>query len=648
MTPVRPTSLGPLVLALLLGACVAVGCQEGDTNGNTVDFGPSLPPEGGGTGGGGGEGSPTLGGDAAGGAGGSGGGFAPVEDGGVRGLVDNPVGLLVADPLRSAWGQLGGTDFGAAEDYGAQALACYGSESTCSGESCAVFATCCIDSGNCCVPSEDPALAAPLAFATCDGLDLAGCASTLGVVADGFGPVAPSFTARGLVPGGNITSEGGASFGSAFDLATTKVRADVRFAAPADCGPSCLESAGVAFSGSEPSNFVDAGLGLLLSGSRNEVNLMIGDAVADQFDAASGSSEWSLVASPEGRVEVLRDDVSLGTYAFDPSSLRQASFLVFGRNLNAAPDNAAVRSVEIGTSICDAAQGWESRSPVDVTTGLGTTLPEAQFGERPSIAEGDGERRVAYGLDGEIFWALETGPTLAELITTAPALTPSRPHDAAGAADPELVFDGTAWHLFYTAIDANGVRSIGHATATPMDTSFSTEPNATLVPSGDETSIEAPTVYFRQGLWLLVVRARLVNGSNELRAFYSSEPNTGWARVEGGSLEAQTRVTDAGSEVTDPSLIVHNSAYSLYYARRTGTRWVTELLASDELLVWRSIGESLGASTTVDAFDSEGARGGDAISLTDRIELVYQGQGDVSFRLGRASRPSPSESAPDF
>ena len=48
----------------------------------------------------------------------------------------------------------------------------------------------------------------------------------------------------------------------------------------------------------------------------------------------------------------------------------------------------------------------------------------------------------------------------------------------------------------------------------------------------------------------------------------------------GGGLESLTRTDGPGSEITDPSLIVHNSAYQLYYARRTGTRWALELAVS--------------------------------------------------------------------
>jgi hypothetical protein len=141
----------------------------------------------------------------------------------------------------------------------------------------------------------------------------------------------------------------------------------------------------------------------------------------------------------------------------------------------------------------------------------------------------------------------------------------------------------------------------------------------------------------------MIVRATLSSGGTELHAFYSVDPDTGWARIVDGTLEELTRVDDASSEITSPSLIVHNSAYQLYYARRTGTRWAIELATSDELLIWRPLGETLGASG--EGFDSLGARGPDARSLPDRVEMVYTGQDGVSFRLGIASRAAPSDTA---
>jgi len=215
-----------------------------------------------------------------------------------------------------------------------------------------------------------------------------------------------------------------------------------------------------------------------------------------------------------------------------------------------------------------------------------------------------------------------------------------------GVGYPELVWDGNFLLLFYTAWDGIGAGSIRAAVSAQDPPSFMKSDGAVLAPSGDVVSYEAPSVVYHDGLWLLVVRATLANGFTELRAFYTSNLDLTWEPVINGGLEQLTRVEDATSEITDPSLIVHNSAYQLYYARRTGTRWAVELAVSDELLLWRPMGEVLGGSGT--GFDSLGARSPDALSQPDRIDIVYAGQDGVSFRLGTASRAAPSDTAPSI
>ena len=90
------------------------------------------------------------------------------------------------------------------------------------------------------------------------------------------------------------------------------------------------------------------------------------NAVADTFAAQNGAT-WTLAVSPNGRVEVLRNGTSLGTYAFSTSGLRSASLLVFGRNLNSPGQNAAVRTLRFDASICDVPGAWDTRSPLAVS-----------------------------------------------------------------------------------------------------------------------------------------------------------------------------------------------------------------------------------------------------------------------------------------
>ncbi len=576
------------------------------------------------------------------GAGGQGGPAAPNFDGGISGLADNPVEQLFADPQRNPRDFLS-TDAESAGGYTDAASACYASNDACGASDCGAFASCCVNTGACCeLISDNPPLPALLDFQSCAGQTVSGCTEGLGSSAVTFGQLEPVLNDRGLVPNGTATAEGGAVIGDLMNLFSQRVEIDVRFSLPIGCGGTCLESAGVAFTAAEPGVFVNAEVGLLLSGSRELVNLMIGNAVADSFDAGSDSTRWRLVLSPQGSAQVFRDGISQGTYSFDAAALERARFVAFGRNLSTPSNSAAIAVIEVASSICDNPRAWSERQPASITLG-GSEVPGHAFGGAPSIVDDGVRKRMAYEVDGEIFVSEQEAPGEFFLSDSSPALIPTEPYETLGVGDPELVWDGNLLFLFYTAWDQNGAGSIAVAVSNPDPPVFMKSEAPSLVPLGDVVSYDAPSVVYRDGLWLLVVRTTLSGGATELRAFYTSDLDTGWAQVINGGLEHLTRVDSATSDVSDPSLIIHNSAYQLYYARRTGTRWSVELAVSDELLLWRPMGDVLGDSDK--DFDSLGARSPDAISQPGRIGIVYSGQDGVSFRLGTASRAAPSDSA---
>jgi len=590
-----------LPLAAVL-ALVSVGCAETNSAGSAPEAGA-----------GGMNGDASF--EGAGGAGAEGGAGEPVRFDGTLGVTDNPVDQLFANPQRNPWDALG-SDAEAAATYSDAAQTCYASVDACGGAECEAFASCCVNTGACCAPIVvDPPLPGLLDFQKCAGQTAEGCAEGVGSSAVTFGELEPVLSGRGLVPNGTATAEGGAVIGDLLNLSSQRVEVDVRFTLPVGCAGTCLESAGVAFTGSAPDAFVDAEVGLLLSGSREVVSLMIGNAVADSFDAGTDSTQWRLSLSPEGAAQVFRDGNLQGAYSFDAAALNQAQFVVFGRNLGAATTSAAIAAIGVEVSSCDNPQAWTERRPASITLD-GNEVPGHASGSGPSLVDQGVRKRMAYEVDGEIFVSEQEAPGEFFLSDSIPALMPT-------------------------------VGSIGAALSVQDLPVFTKADGPTLVPTGDDVvSYDAPSVVYRDGLWLLVVRATLSDGATELRAFYTSDIDTGWERVVSGALEPLTHVDDPTSEVTDPSLIVHNSAYHLYYARRTGTRWSVELAVSDELVLWRSMGEVLGGSG--EGFDSLGARSLDALSQPDRIDIVYSGQDGVSFQLGTASRAAPSDTAPSF
>ena len=121
------------------------------------------------------------------------------------------------------------------------------------------------------------------------------------------GQLEPVLNTRGFVPNGTATAEGGAVIGDPVNLFSQRVQIDVRFSLPIGCNGTCLESAGVAFTAKEPDEFVDAEVGLLLSGSREVVSLMIGNAVARKGSRYNSSPSlklrrkvWQVVAAFSG------------------------------------------------------------------------------------------------------------------------------------------------------------------------------------------------------------------------------------------------------------------------------------------------------------------------------------------------------------
>ncbi|UCH28369.1 MAG: hypothetical protein JSV06_08785 [Myxococcales bacterium] len=609
-------------------AALSAGCASSDSASGNFEAGPAGT---GGSAGTRGDGGPDgLNGQA---------GQPPFLDASAEGVENNPIEQLFADPQRSPLDFL--TDAESPQGYVDAAVACYSEPGACEASECAAFASCCVATGRCCKPVVDPPLPESLDFRSCDGLTLDACTANELFSLDVFGEQEPVLTAGGLVPNGTATSEGGALLGDVVDLASERALVEVQFSLPVDCSGSCLQSAGVAFTPNTGfDEFGGAEVGLLLSGSRGVVSLMIGGQVADSFDAGSDATTWLMVLSPTGMVEVERNGIVQGAYPFDSESLRDARFAFFGRNLGANDDSAAIARIAAQIETCDNPRAWDGRAPLSVTV-RGNVDRELMMGREPSIAAGAQFTAVAFELDGQIFVGQEEGDGLVAFATPDPTIFPTEPFEAGGVGEPELFWFMDELFVFYTGYDAGGAGRIGSAVVTGNVAQKSLDP--VLTPQTDVLSYDSPTVMLRDDLIVMIARATLQSGVTELHAFYSVDPNTGWARIVDGTLEQLTRIDDPTSEIDSPSLIVHNSAYHLYYARRIGTRWTIELAVSDELLFWRPLGEALGASG--EGFDSLGARGADAQSVNDRIEMVYMGQDGVSFRLGYASRAAPADTA---
>ena len=561
--------------------------------------------------------------------------YEGVNEGDVLAFLANPErGDLVDDLATGAPPEFDAGLVGSDAAYLQVAQECYapsGGAAACSDASCGLLAACCVGDGNCCSPVGAPPLAT-FDFGACDGLTAAQCAVNVGTTAEPFGPTLPTITEDGLTPNGTLTADGGALFESPVDLTSQRVELSMRFSAPDTCGGTCLESVGVGFTAQPEfgiAELVEPEVALLYSAAFESVSLVVRGAAVQSWSAGSLSDDWSLVVRPDGVVEVLRGTGTLTERAFATDGLQSVRLVVYGRNLNGSGAHAALQMLNTQVELCDIPSSWTPTEAVDLD------------GRRPSIASDGVERRIAVDLDGEIFWATQDGsPESFTLIGAEAALSPTRPYEAGGVRDPELLWDGTQWHLFYTAVSAAGTRSIGHATAGAGDTGFVSDTTPALEASADEVHIEAPAVYHRPGLWVIVARVELDGGASALRLFESPMLGLGFSEIESSTLSTLTRVEAGAGDVTDPSLIVHDSGYQLYVAERSGTLWSISLLTSDELFAWRSVGTVLEAEATF------GAREPAALSEGDRIDLYYVEDDGANAPLQWTSRAAASDSVP--
>ncbi|MBW2464023.1 MAG: hypothetical protein JRH11_20410, partial [Deltaproteobacteria bacterium] len=268
---------------------------------------------------------------------------------------------------------------------------------------------------------------------------------------------------------------------------------------------------------------------------------------------------------------------------------------------------------------------------------------------------------------GRIFGAFESSLGLSELRiahdSTTEILAPGQGHQSVSVRDPELAYDEDAelWHLYYTAEGPRGVLTIGHAEGpTPTDLVADEEPLITSDGWFDLSSLEMPSVAVTEdGLRVAVVRATSTDGSHSLVGFVESreppeDPEAGlFVRITGdldtmtARGDATARTGFAADEVAQPSLLVWDGAFHLYYAGRRGTRWAIGLLASEDFLSFRDVapttpilsGDNVG-------FDALGVRGVD-IEIVDGFAVaIYEGTDGFETGVGYARRPTPAVVAP--
>ena len=512
--------------------------------------------------------------------------------------------------------------------YESEVIACFESANECGATGCEEIAACCVGTSVCCEPIDSTELPDALDFTACAGQSVPQCFLDNGVVVQTFGPPADMVQANGLGSMGSVSADSGVVVGPAVDLAQKRLSLEATFVFATNCGDTCVDSLGLGVAAATasltPNTRTD--IALLYSGARSQMQLRIAGNAVQSWDATSPTETWTLTLNPNGTVQAQRNGVEVGDHEFSMGGLRNAKIVVYGRSLSETADQSTLTSLSALISNCDQPDSWSK----------GTNFSN-QSGDRPTIETDGSETRLAFIEDGRITWGTVMGSAFTPLSTDA--LKPSFAYESQGISDPELLWDGSQWHLFYSAINATGIASIGHATAQVGETVFTQDSTPTLSTTSQWQAFDAPTVYRRDDLWLMVVRGTTADGGTELVPFYRLTDTDSWKLAIGSTLPEITRVAANSSDaLTDPSLIVHNGAYQLYVGRRRGTEWTIELLSSDEMSLFRELGEVLRGT---DALNEIGVAAPDALGLEDVVELVYSNRSGEGFSVHRTSRVTP-------
>lgn len=577
---------------------------------------------------------------------------APPSDGGT---MAPPPGIP-ADPSRSA----PVTGEGLASGGAGPVAACFdgadnddASGTDCGDPACASLASCCVGRGDCCAAAPANPLPALLDFSTCPGTAFDACADTLGAELVAFGSPSPFLDDGALAAGGDIDFDSGATIGAPVDLLAHRLVLTTTFADAEGCDAGCLESVAVGVTGQaslDDTSHVRAAAALLFSASRGTVALVIGDEVVGTYAHGDADDVWELTLRPSGTVTVRQDGAQLAVTAWSP--IANAQVLVYGRSRNPmATVEAGARIGSLGAelSLCDMPRAWRARTPLVLEeAGAAVVLDRAQGA---SVAAGPSETLLLIGDGGRLLAATEDMTRPGTFVLTAPvdnpALAPAFDYDALAVSDPALSWnEGVGlYEAFFTATAMDGTRSVGRATQEAGAMSFVAEGAAVLSPSDfGFAHLDHPTALRHSGRQLLVARATLADGRQQLVAFV--DEGAGFTRFTTTDLET---VTDTGNDDADAlgglSLMIHDHAYHLHYARRRGTRWQVGLLASDAFVSWRRVDDAvLGASGA--GFDRIGASAPSARSLGDAVELVFVGHDGVRNTLARTRRLATSNGAP--
>ncbi|NOY92815.1 MAG: hypothetical protein GXP55_16620 [Deltaproteobacteria bacterium] len=551
----------------------------------------------------------------------------PASDGGILpGLPYDDMGLSRADGFGN--GDVAETPICNDALFGAEAV-----ELDCQNSACQNVASCCVGRGDCCGDTPNLAPASLPSFVGC-GTDVLGClGETRGRL---FGSPTPSITADGtFAPGGDGNFDSGLLLERVVDLRSTRLSLKAHFVTPSDCGPGCLEGAAVSVSTQDlfdETTRVDMLAGLVLSGSRADVSLIVAGRDVQSWPA-SDASTWTLLLTPDGRVQVLADGMELLTSPVGYVPAGAARIVLSGHDLNPTPGRmvAGLSGLEIEASRCDIPTGWsDHRDLVLRERGLPATLstPVSALG---TAVDESGSTLAALVIENALFIAGRPGADPSELTLTTSLDNPSYSPPVGSTLGSPALLTGPENSFLLLPVETDGESALMWGTVDGVTRAVTIDSTPLLSPDSNVRSFEDPTVARVDASRVVIVVRRVHrNGPVDFGVYVASESAMSPRELTGLHLNDALTASSApgydADEVGGLALVGQDHAWQLYYARRRGARWSIGLLVSDDMIFWRHAegGESV-LLPDGSPVETVGVRGPAVTFADERVTLSYLG-----------------------
>ena len=524
--------------------------------------------------------------------------------------------------------------------------------SDCRDSDCSLNPVCCVGSSAaaCCAASTETLATFEIPL-ECEG-DVGTCAGLAGLGFFGADAM-PTIESHGLVPQGGA-GQGGVAMGSPIDPRGGNSTFTVQLEVPSARCTDCIDSAGIGFMDTLPRAIGERApvrLGVIASGSRDELQVVVGDAVVTRLPLPVGPITLTLTLNADGTASLTHPS---GLETISGVALDEALVpVIYGRTQNRAAGVEAIRvtGATLTRNACDIPSAMVRRADPVLPASFSPWTPGALG--RPAVLAGPSGTLVVIEHEGRL---LSAGVTMNLEITSAggdpgPSVV-DPPPDVETLHDPWLVTHGGVRALFFVGEDVLGVRRVYRADAAESATSLQvgspSEPVLSPEALPGVLSVDGPSVWVDgSSLWRMIARVRTDAGP-ALVALSGGSDGTAW-QLANGTLEAsivRSPATDDlfamdRDEVATPAVVRvagprgGEPLLRLYYAGRRGTRWSIGLLVSETGDQWLSEGEVLGPRSQ--GFDAFGALGpAPILRPSGELHLFYVGTDGLQSAYGLA------------